>query len=597
MEPLEGRLLLSGTPGVSQVTYQNASYTVALAGPGQIKLHKSGTSYSIALTATTSSSSVVVVQNSITSKYNGSLLPLSGLTVGSGQLGQFLGAGAVDLTGTIQSSQPIQALQLGQVGPATRIIASGGLGSLLVTGDLHLGPKGKIQVTGDLSGGLQAGSLELAGGQISVGHNLAGLVSGSVALTASGSLSVGNNSGGIMVSGTLLVDQGSSIVVGQDLAGLAASEGLTVASGGRISVGRDLTGLVSSGSNATIDAGQIAVGRDLVGAVTIAGSLALADQGNLTVGRDLVGAFTVGGNLALSVGGMIDVARNVDGGLNVGGNLGFLTGGSMTVGGEFDGLSVTGQIFGQGTTAVDLTVGLDLNNWTVLGGVAGQGSVSAFNLDVRKDINGITIAHGLFNDYLTAGVILTGGTSGGTVGPDGAVAVFDTVIRAGLGISNLNFAGDVESDRPTNPSGGLTRIVAGEDRSGHFELGSGIIGLTIAGSLIDAVLAAGVEPFGGNGSLSLTPVPAPGPGELGVYGPPNGGAFANYGMPFLAPPFAAGTQDLILPGSINLPFAQSKTISISGVVITTKVANGSDYAGVYASNTAGIFLGPASSGG
>src|SRR5262249_14341661 len=143
-----------------------------------------------------------------------------------------------------------------------------------------------------------------------------------------------------------------------------------------------------------------------------------------------------------------------------------------------------------------------------------------------KDILGLNVPHGIFDSFITAGVLIDGGTSagaGGNVGADGTDAVFNSEIRAGLNINHLTINGDVRSTFAVNPNspGYRTRIIAGEDRAGKFTSGGLINNSQIPGALIDSVLAASVAPYGGAGSLpsfaygAPPPVVGPPPGDLG----------------------------------------------------------------------------------
>jgi hypothetical protein len=124
-----------------------------------------------------------------------------------------------------------------------------------------------------------------------------------------------------------------------------------------------------------------------------------------------------------------------------------------------------------------------------------------------------------------------------TVGSDGVTALLNSEIDAGTSISHVAFNGDVRSGFPTgNTSGYPTRIIAGKIRGGGSNstpndgmfLPNGIISdFNIQGSLVDAVLAASVAPFGGDGSLP----PAPSYGtQPRTTGPPPG-VFTNYQAP------------------------------------------------------------------
>ena len=153
----------------------------------------------------------------------------------------------------------------------------------------------------------------------------------------------------------------------------------------------------------------------------------------------------------------------------------------------------------------DLFVALTLGVFRVSGGGFNQPSVDRVDVEVGKNIQGLDVAHGIFNSSITAGVLIDGGdpaTGQSNIGPDAFDVILNTEIRAGVQITNLTLGGDVRSDHVRNPGNRQTRIVAGEDRQGNFISGGNILGLKITGSLIDAVVAASVKPNGGNGQLA-----------------------------------------------------------------------------------------------
>jgi hypothetical protein len=396
-------------------------------------------------------------------------------------------------------------------------------------------------------------------------------------------------------------------------------------------------GGVTIGPTGHIDIGSLG-GPDSLGGLTL-------DGGQFTIDGDLTGPFNVG-SVMIERGGQF----------KVGGNLS-----NLTVGGIFQ---------GQGTSAIDLKVGLNLINFTVLSGSSNLGSVRGANIDVGKDIAGLDIRHGIFNSLITAGVLIDGSpqnsSSGGNIGPDGANAIFDSQLLAGVQIKNLLINGDVTSDYVTNPkpnpTGYPTRIVAGEvleDRApgkhpqGNFTSAGNIDNFQITGSLIDAVLAASVAPYGGDGTF---PPPAyapprsvantPGDQGFNTYDAPAGfivgGTLA---APIAFPNFSEASyfnetffsrngnfpegdylntsidptiDDAILPGEINPSFATApadlnaasgpaavimtttKKLSLptkstvpGGVISHQHVGNpdANDFAGIFADDTRGVFVG------
>jgi hypothetical protein len=610
VESLEQRQVLSTILPTTErfISFQHSVYEVSVTGPGSFIFSPAAKGqFNLDLFGTTTASSINITQTQTHPRANNSLLPIGRIAVHSGQLGQILGAGALNLVGSIKSTGSIQSIQLGSVGPKAQILATGGLGSLNVSGAINLGAGGKIVVAGDLSGGLQAGAIIVNGGLIAIGHDLSNLTTGSLDIENSGRFVVGNDLKAMQDSGPANITTKGSFLVGEDVAGLTFQGDVTMNTGGQILVARDVTGPIQVSGTLVLNGAQISVGRDVTGAFSVNGEFAAINNGSLTVGRDLSGGISVNGNIDLQTGGNITIGRNAGTGtastasgttstsatgITVIGNLITAGGGTISVGGDLNAFKVDGFVLGSGTSSVDLTVGLDLNNWLVLGGAPGQGGVDNFNVDVGKNIQGFSTLHGLFNDFITAGVLITNATTGA----DGPVAVFDTEIRAGLQITNVTFGGDVESDHATNPQGRNTRIVAGENRAGHFESGGNMVNVVVTGSLINAVLAASVEP----NAAGIYPAPGG-----GIYRFPSTGD-ANGGVPYAAPPFAdPASAGIVLPGTINHNFAPSPTATatvpftvalptqstVDGQVITTAHSSTSDFAGIFAADTTGVFVG------
>ena len=475
-------------------------------------------------------------------------------------LGSIQALTTADLDGRISPLQgPVSSLQFDAIGPAARIDVEGSLTQLAVNRGVDLGTSGSILVSNDLSGSF-------------------------------------------------------SVV-----------EGLTL-SGGRIQIGRDLSATVTIGGNLTVlDGGQLAVGRNLGGAVAgssggssgASASTTVSPSGGASASTGATssgGGVTIAGNLVLAGGGQVVVGDNL-GSLSVGGNLDTAGGGEIQVGGNLGTLSIGGFVRGKGTD--DIVVGDDLGQWTVLGGGSSGGSVQDVAVAVAKNIQGLDIRNGIFDSLITAGILINGGTpaagsNGWNIGPDGSAAVFDSQIQAGNEIDNLTIGGDVSSDSPTNPAGRPTRIVAGENAQGQFSPDGVIDNFQIVGSLIDAVLAASVEPLGGfyhepAGTIEVGFVSEASATASGV--PTQ--LVQNTVIPTSTAPPYANVSDIVLPGgAINPSFAPplqleppnapagtmlpmpSKSTVLGNVVTTSVPAAGSDYAGIFAASTSGVIVGP-----
>ena len=414
-----------------------------------------------------------------------------------------------------------------------------------------------------------------------------------------------------MSAGALSIN-GGQLIVDHDAAGLNAGA-ILLSKGGQIAVGRNLAG-GNVGSAVNLDtASHIDVGNDVTAPIVIGEGLSLKNGATVSVGRDLAG-LTVNGNLTVDP-----------------------TGGKIRVGGNLTGLSVDGVFQGQKSkSAVDLEVGLNLQDLRVRGGAANAGSIEGANILVGKNLVGINVEHGLFNSFVTAGVLIDGGNqAAGSFGADGPDAIYNSQLLAGTSINNLTVNGNVRSTFAVDPksTGYPTRIVAGMGRDGTVTTGGSIDRFQILGTLYDSVLAASVAPSGGNGTLptfaygSGPRIPDGTPGD-GTYDAPAGVIVGGTtAVPVRYPNYSelsyynetltgvsydtnqdSVIDDFILPGSINGSFASNPADLIAsnvtavtlalptkstvlGGVVSTVHDSSADFAGIFAANTSGVFIG------
>lgn len=469
------------------------------------------------------------------------------------------------------------------------------------------------------SGLLQIRNLNINSGQIGSIDAPSALLNGAMTPLAS---SVSTMSFGVL-------GPGAQINVGGDVGSMSVGA-VDLGPSGHVIIGGDLNSAIAQSSSSqtstaamtigslVIDGGQFVIGRDSLSPIVVGGDVTLTQNGLFSVGRDQTGSITVGGSLILNSGGQLMVGRNLAG-LWVAGNVDVgPSAGGIVVGGNLDGVTVAGVFQGQGSpSAVDLGVGLNLTGLTILGGSANQGGLQSANINVGKNLSQIDIPHGIFRSWITAGLAIDGqgaGSTPGTVGADGTTAIYNSEIDAGTTITNMVIGGDVKSGFPTgDPTGYPTRIIAGKVRGpatgstpdqGLYQANGTISNFIIDGSLVDAVLAASVAPYGGDGSLP--PAPAYGTTPQNPGSPP--GVFTNYQAP-------AGLTDGTLPnysirnvtgGVPTGPAAWAQpagnrhdtvlnngsiTVTITGGVVSTQTnqtADTYDYAGLFAVNTVGV---------
>lgn len=689
LEGLEGRVLLARSypiplgppPGVKNVTFEHAVYTLRLEGPGVVRVRPGGRAgVGVTLLGTTEQSVLSVTPRqgpsilralgfkTSTSNAHGSgdPLPITRLEIRTGRLGGIVAPEWADLVGPVSPLRgSVEIVDVNAIGPNARLEIGGDLGRLAAS-EIDLGSNGRIDVGGSLTGEIEVGALTLDGGALLVGQDLVGstriaslqmksngrllvgrdvvgafVVSQGANLSAGATLGVGNNvadrlefqgpltvgAGGRievrqdlnrMVAGQSLAVIAGEIRVGADLGSLEASQGLEIRDGGRLRVERDLSEAFVLGGSLVVDSARFEIGRDLAGATRIGGDVELAHGASWTIGRDALRTVEIEGDVRIADGSSLTVGRNAAG-IAAGGDVDTSGAGVIRVGGSLEGLEVAGVFLGKGIPgSPDLDVGLDLRGLRVLGMQAGRGGVIAADLAVGKSLVALDVRHGLFNSLITAGVAI----DGGSIGPDGPVAVYDSEIRAGVEIRDLLINGDVVSDLPRNPAGRPTRIVAGRDRAGRYTAGGRIDNLQITGSLVDAVLAASVAPEGGNGQPAEACNDVPGDGtydapagtlEAGTYGShvsvPHGSP-ASYDAFYRLTGYDYNTaldpviDDCILPGgSINAGFAPavpanpdatvpipqpSRLTVLGGVVSTRPHVAGTDFAGIFAADTRGV---------
>lgn len=565
MEPLEGRQLLSlytGPSSVRPLVTKSAVYQVSVSGGGFERITRAGNGvYNLTLVGTTPNSTLNVGVVRTRPHYTEAPLLIGNITIRSGQLGSIQGPGTVDLLGSVTPIvNSMSTIELNGIGPNAKLDVEGGLGSLTVNA-IELGAAGHVNVQGSVNGAITLGEVMMNGGQFAIGGDVAGKLT---------------------VSGNVDLAQGATF----------------------------------------------SIGRDVLGGMTVAGDMTLDSNGSFSVGRELDG-LTVTGDVVVTP-----------------------SGGAISVGGDLDKLTIDGAFQGKGSVTPDLNVGLDLNDLVVLGGGADIGGLRDASINVGKEIVGINVQHGIFNSLVTAGVLIDGGSqstaSGGNVGPDGTSAIFDSQLLAGAEINNLVINGDVMSDYPTNPhpTGYPTRIIAGVTRQGVYSSGGLIDHFQITGTLIDSVVAASVKPNGGNGTLptggyneNLQPGNTPGDGGANTYDKPMGtvavGTFAsNVNVPNYTElsyvnetltgvaydPTDPTIDDFILGGGINpsyastpaidsainvqnsgsgtvtnqtvpAPLAIPTTSTVLGGVVSTPHGDQFDYAGLFAADTSGVFIG------
>ncbi len=651
VEPLEDRQLLSqGFSGLSAnrpVQAPGGMFMLSISGPGLERVTQLGHGQiGVTLLGTTDASTLTV---SLTHpRFHKASVPLQigSIKVNSGQLGG-IAAPVATLTGAITPFLgSVNSLQFGALGPNAQIDV-GSVGSLSVSGAVTLGASGHVSIAGDVTSGLSLGALALDGGRFVVGHDVdGGLNLGAVDLSQGGQFLIGHDvTGASQISGDLAVNTNSFFLIGHDLTGgLSVAQDVDLDSKGQLAIGNDVTGLVHVAGNLNISNGaRLIVNRDLTGGVSVDGDLALSSGDAFAVGRTL-SALTVRGDLLVSpTGSGITVGGDltnltVDGAfvgqgsktaidLSVGLNLGQLTvlGGGAGLGGIQDAnINVAKSILGlnvaHGIFNSIITAGVSINGGT--NGASGVANIGADGTDA------------ILNSQLLAGESIVNMLIGGDV-----VSTFAV---------NPNSTG-----YPTRIIAGVTR--AGVYSSGglidNFQI-TGSLNDSVLAASVAPFGGNGTLPVNGYGSPPPMPSPTPGDGGFNTYDAPAGTITGGtVGNPIKFPNWTEldyfnetltgvsyntaidpTIDDFIFPGgSINPSFASpplsqatlsgsttvttnqgttingsSTTTTVSpsdqplplptkstvlGGVISTTHGDSADFAGLFAADTSGVFVG------
>jgi hypothetical protein len=434
---------------------------------------------------------------------------------------------------------------------------------------------------------------------------------------------VGGNASSITVGGNLEASQGGGISVAGNLSSLtlnggsaAASTGnLTLNPGGSIAVGGNLSTLAVGNSAQIFANSQIQVAGNLT-SVTVGGNLQTSLGGGIHVLGDLgtlsvTGLFQGKGNSDLVVGDNLAQITILGGGAGIPG----LQGANIVVTNNIQGLDIRNGIANSSIQA----------GFLINGGTPGSGSNS---WNIGPD----------------------GAVAPSSVDPAmSQIAVLNSTIQAGYEIMNMTIGGDVVSTRPTSPTAAPTRIVAGETLQGQFVPNGIIDTFQIVGNLVNSVLAASVGPSPSGyydkpagaievGFLGATSATSPPTSTSPVIVVTNGAGTSDVGLQvanqpgtpsnpiqsaqlqnspvpiFTGPPFAnAQDPELVAVqagGAVNPTFAPklqllpplavdatqlplpSKSTILGSVITTAPGLAGTDYAGVFATNTNGVLVGP-----
>ena len=225
IESLEGRQLLSGFTGLSasrNVVVHGSVYNISVTGGGFEAVRPEGRGqFGVSLFGTTSQSTLNVSLTSFRPRLGIAPISFSGIQVRSGELGT-INAGGATIDGMVSPLSGLKSFNVGSISGNARLYFSSSPSTFNV-GSIDLASGGEIYVQGDLTAPLTVSSLTLNGGNFSIGQDATGAMNfGSLTLENGGVFSVGRNvTSGITINGNLSVlSSGSELNVGGNLTGL-----------------------------------------------------------------------------------------------------------------------------------------------------------------------------------------------------------------------------------------------------------------------------------------------------------------------------------------------------------------------------------------
>jgi hypothetical protein len=585
VEVLDDRTLMSGfytgPSAIRPIESTGGLYTFSISGPGLLNVHHAPHGqFSLSLLGTTANSTVTETLTLPRFHKTGATLPLASIKVVSGTIGSISLPDAT-LYGALSGS--FTSLTLGGLSTNAQINV-GGVVNKLAIGNMNLGPTGMVNI-GGISQSLSVGTITLDGGKFQVGGDVAGPVSiGSISLSQGGLLSFARDiTSTVTVAGNVDLTSNGAIIVGRNLAGLTIDGNFVVdPSGGEIAVGGTVSKLTINGTfqGKGTPNPDLLVGLDLdhfsvLGGVPGQGGL---EHASIDVGKDLVGFQIARGifNSLITVGVLIDGS-----GAPAGGNAGadgvdaiynstILAGqeiNHVTINGNVDSTYVfksnstgypTRIIAGEDRDGNFLSAGL-IDNFQITGSLidsvlaasvapsGGNGQLPSFQYGVASPVRSTVPGDGGYNTYDAPFGIIYGGTVGSPIKYPNYTerSVYNELLLPG---TFYNTAIDPTID--------------------DFILSGAINPSFASPPLSQAALQNGTTTTSSSGSASSS---------------------SSSSSSSASSSGSQSTQD-IKPSQQALPLPTKSTV-LGGVISTTHSDN-RDYAGIFAYDTRGVFIGP-----
>jgi hypothetical protein len=591
MEVLEGRTLLSGFyTGVSTVRPVESTgglYTFSVSGPGLLNVKRAAHGqFAVTLLGTTAASTLNETLTLPRFHKTGGTLPIASIRVVSGSVGSIdlpdatlngsitplagslsaLSLGAIGTNAQVNVGGTIANLSVGTVGTNARVNIGGTVNALNL-GAVTLGPTGFFNL-GGIGQSATVSSLELDGGRFQIGGDVTGPLNfGSMTLTKGGLFSAARDvTGKLTVGGNIALSTNGLISVGRNLAGLTVQGNLTVdPTGGEVLIGGTLANLTINGTlqGKGTSSPDLAVGLDISSFNVLGG---VPDQGgvehaSVAAGKDILA---------------LNVARGIFNSLITAGVLIDGTGGPSS-----------GNIGPDGVDAVfnsEILAGQEINNITIDGTV---NSNYVFNSNSTGYPTRIIAGEDRAGNFISAGLIdkfqITGSMIDSVLAASVAPSGGDGMLpNFGYGVAppvRSTVPGDGGFNTYDAPAGFIAGGTVGSpiDYPNYSER-SYFNETALAGTFYDKAIDPTIDDFLLFGAINPS-----------FASPPLSASSLQNSVTVVSGTSTNSSTTTVTPTQQNLPLPSKSTVL--GGVISTPHGDNADYAGIFATDTRGVFVG------
>jgi hypothetical protein len=486
-----------------------------------------------------------------------------------------------ELLGAISPlSGSVSSLQFGSLDTKAQVAVGGSVGTLSV-GSVDLGPTGYVAIGGNLQTSLTTSSLVLDGGKFAIGGDVQGALNfGSISLTHGGFFSVGRDVTGTMtVTSNLDLSTNGAVLIGRNLAGLTVNGNVNVdPSGGEIIVGATVTSVTVNGvfKGKGTPSPDLSVGLDLGNLTVLGGGAGQGglQQASIDVGKDLLGL-----NIPRGIfNSLITAGVRIDGSAN----------------------SSTGNIGADGVDAVvnsQILAGHEITNMTINGNVKSTFATNPSStgyptrIVAGEDRSGVFASAGLIDNFQITGSLMDS-VLAASVQPNGGSGTFPTTAYGTPPPTPSNAPGDGGFNTYDAPAGTVAVGTVGTNHPVPNYTELSYFNEKLTGVAYDTTLDPTIDDFifpGGsiNHSFASTALSQAALTNSTTVTTTSGSSSTS-----ATSGSSSGSQGTITitPNEQVLPIPTKSTVL--GGVISTIHGDGADFAGIFAADTSGVFVGP-----